>query len=868
MSEETALAHLPTTRGEPLRDADYAALERSWITRQLANQAILRRVSSAEGAEIVGRRDDGSYAGIVFGYVWPGEDRIREYWLRRDRPEIRYDAAGNPKEQGKYLGAPGRGNLLYITPGTEPELLCDVRIPIVVTEGAKKTLALHRLSRHDLAAGAPPRFLPVGLAGVWSFTGKIGKVPAAEGSTRDEKGLIADLRRLTWVGRRVYIAYDSNVHTNPKVAGARRRLTIELMKLGAEVYWVNLPKPGQGPPANGIDDLLASWGPEKVLELFHKSEAAPTTEPEPSQARQLIELCDDVELFRTPDGEAYGHVLVDQHRETWMLRSRGFSRWLSRQFHQSIGKPPRTQALQEAVGLLEAKAQFESPEFPVWVRVAEYEGQIYIDLCNSAWEAVEIGRSEWRGITNPPVRFRRSKGTQSLPKPIEGGSITLLRKFINIGSDENWMLCLAWLVAALRPSGPYPILLLQGEQGSAKSTMARMLRRITDPVVAPIRTPPRSDRDLLIAATNSWVIAYDNLSGVQQWLSDALCRLATGGGFSTRELYTDSEEVIFDAMRPVILNGIDHLAERADLAERSVILHLPRIAPEKRQDERLLYAEFERELPLILGALFTAVSIALSRIEQMRLDSKPRMADFALWATAASPGLGIDPEALLLAYRGNRAEAVEETLEGDLVASAVLEWLGGQRATDQSDRWEGTCKQLMQYLESVATDATKKSPAWPKTPRALSSRIRRIATFMREVGVEILFHPKSTRGERRVTISASVQTTAATATTASSDSSASSIQPDAMLSASGGESVASEDIPPPPQQPPLASLLLNSFVDNRCSPSVAVEAVEAVGCSDSSSPDRKDLCASCGSVEWIWKDGAWTCPICGQPARP
>jgi hypothetical protein len=255
-------------RGEPLSEADYVALESSWITRDLADQAMLRRVSSAEGAEIVGRRDNDSYSGIVFVYVWPGEDGIREYWLRRDRPEIRYDAAGSPKEQNKYLGPPGRGNLLYITPKTPPELLTDVRVPIVITEGAKKTLALHRLSRHDVAPNGSPRFVAIGLSGVWSFTGKIGKAPGPDGSPRDEKGLIADLRRLKWDGRRVYIVFDANVHTNPKVAAARRRLSIELTQLGAEVHWVILPKPGQGPLINGVDDLLASWGAEKGWIFF------------------------------------------------------------------------------------------------------------------------------------------------------------------------------------------------------------------------------------------------------------------------------------------------------------------------------------------------------------------------------------------------------------------------------------------------------------------------------------------------------------------------------------------------------------------------------------------------------------------------
>ncbi|HXI44182.1 MAG TPA: DUF3854 domain-containing protein [Candidatus Limnocylindrales bacterium] len=233
--------------GGPLSEADYAKLERSWIPRELANQAVLRRVTSAEGASIIGRRDNGCYSGIIFPYVWPGEDYIREYWLRRDQPEVQYDGDGRPKEKGKYLGPPGRGNLVYFVPGTSADLLGDLRVPIAITEGAKKTLALHRLSYHEQKEGADlPRFLAAGLGGVWSFRGTVGKVVGMDGSRRDEKGWIPDLARVTWAGRRVYIVYDSNVHTNPKVGAARVELTSELMHRGAQVLWVNLPSlPGR-----------------------------------------------------------------------------------------------------------------------------------------------------------------------------------------------------------------------------------------------------------------------------------------------------------------------------------------------------------------------------------------------------------------------------------------------------------------------------------------------------------------------------------------------------------------------------------------------------------------------------------------------
>jgi hypothetical protein len=501
---------------------------------------------------------------------------------------------------------------------------------------------------------------------------------------------------------------------------------------------------------NGVDDLLALWGPDRVLELLDEAELPATKSAEPTQAQMLVELAEDAELFHSPDGEAYVRLPVDDHSENWLVKGRGCRRWLVRRFYQTYRKPPGSQALQDALGLLEARAQFDSPEFLVFTRVASHGNCIYIDLANDKWESVEITPEGWRVVPDPPVRFRRAKGMLPLPHPAGGGSIELLRKFINITAESDWVLCASWLVAACRPSGPYPILIFQGEQGSAKSTSEKLLRRVIDPSAALVRTPPRDDRDLLIAATNSWVVALDNLSGVRPWLSDALCRLATGGGYTTRELYTDAEEVFFDAMRPVTLNGIDHLAERADLADRALIVNLPRIDDEQRKDEKQLYTEFEAELPQILGALFDAVAAALKQLPETKLDRMPRMADFALWATAAEQALGFEEGRFLNAYTGNRAEAIEATLEADLVSTAILALMEGTGEEGKNEQWEGTCVELKQRLEEIDEYASK-SRSWPKTPRGMSSRLRRLVTYLREVGITITFHRKS-HGRRLLTI--------------------------------------------------------------------------------------------------------------------
>ena len=247
------------------------------------------------------------------------------------------------------------------------------------------------------------------------------------------------------------------------------------------------------------------------------------------------------------------------------------------------------------------------PSASVHVRVGGLDGRLYLDLCDETWRAVEIDATGWRVIDNPPVRFRRAAGMQPLPMPVPGGSVETLRSFLNVQSDADFVLVVAWALAVLRNRGPYPVIVLSGEQGSAKSTFSAILRALLDPNTAPLRALPREDRDLFIAASNGHVLAFDNVSGLPAWISDTLCRLATGGGFAVRQLYTDQDEVLFDAARPVILNGIEDIVTRPDLADRAVFLTLEPIPEERRRPEAELWAAFEAERPRILGVLLDAV---------------------------------------------------------------------------------------------------------------------------------------------------------------------------------------------------------------------------------------------------------------------
>jgi hypothetical protein len=346
------------------------------------------------------------------------------------------------------------------------------------------------------------------------------------------------------------------------------------------------------------------------------------------------------ELFHTATGAAFADLLVDGHRESWPIRSNRFRGWLRRRYYEATGSALGGQAISSELDLLEARAQFDAPERSINVRVAEQAGHIFLDLADDHWRAIEIGSDGWRVNGCPPVRFRRPAGLLPIPLPQRGGSLEQLCSLLNLSSQNDFVLVVSWFLAALRPSGPYPVLAISGEQGSAKTILSKMLKALVDPNVAPVRALPREERELMIAANNGYLLAFDNLSNLPAWLSDALCRLASGGSFAVRQLYTDDDEVLFQAARPLLLNGIEDVVSRSDLADRSIFLTLAPIDEQHRRSEAELWRQFEIARPHILGALLDAAVRGLQSLPGVRLTSLPRMADFALWARLAEQRCG------------------------------------------------------------------------------------------------------------------------------------------------------------------------------------------------------------------------------------
>lgn len=458
-----------------------------------------------------------------------------------------------------------------------------------------------------------------------------------------------------------------------------------------------------------------------------------------SQATILIELTDGLELFHDADDNGYAIVPKGLARQVLPIRQKVFRDYLSRSYYEQFKKGVGSQAIQDAIDSIEARAKFDGQRRDIFLRVAAVQGRVYIDLCDEQWRVVEVAATGWQVLGTSPVMFVRKKDMRPLPAPEHGGNIEALRQFVNV-KDAQWPLIYGWLLAALRGTGPYPVLVLQGEQGTGKSTSSRALKELIDPAGAALLSPPRTPSDLSVIAANMHVIALDNLSGLSPEMSDGICRISTGGGTAKRKLYTDNDLESVNLMRPVMVNGIDDIATRADLMSRSLQQDLPMLPDASKASEARLWSAYESKRAGILGALLSMLCHALDGFDREQAQGTGRLRDLQRLVTAAERGSGMALR-FQVAYQESTDEGVMHSIESSAFASAIV------RLIEKRKYWTGTATELLSTLDGLVDDRTRKSIGWPQSNRAIGNALQRAAPSLRAIGVE---SANSRTGESRL----------------------------------------------------------------------------------------------------------------------
>jgi len=458
-----------------------------------------------------------------------------------------------------------------------------------------------------------------------------------------------------------------------------------------------------------------------------------------------------LDFFHDPYRQAYATVPVSGHRETWRIKSRYFLLWVKQVLYDQTCEAP-DKLVKEIVEEFETHAICRGAKHNVHVRIAEQDGVTYIDLVNAKWQVLAISAGGWSVLDESPVKFQRFAGATSLPLPQHGAStLREIAQFLNV-NPRSEVLLLAWLTYALRTNTPYPVLALSGVQGSGKSTITRVLRELIDPSMAAMTTIPKSERDMAIAATNSHLIAMDNLSEISPALSDAMCRIATGGAFRCRTLYTNNEETIFTYRRPLIINGIEELPVRPDLLDRSIIIHVEPIAEQNRRDERSFWSDFEDVRPQLFGAMLDVIQEGIRNVDGVDLPNPPRMADFARWGVATERAAGYAAGAFMQAYAANREDAHAAALDSSPIAHGIEAFIREKK------RFFGTALRLLNELRGWLDSPHNHSelrlllnhPKFPKSANQLSAELARIEPNLKNLGMVV--ERRRTRKSRDIRI--------------------------------------------------------------------------------------------------------------------
>ena len=416
-----------------------------------------------------------------------------------------------------------------------------------------------------------------------------------------------------------------------------------------------------------------------------------------SQASRLVALA--LELFtlvQSSDGRLYAVENGGPNVVIPLKGDKGLRQRLAREYYTRTETTPGGSALSDALTVIEGRASAE-PETPIGLRVAPWRTGFVLDLGEPSGRVVIVQPGHWHLVASSPVLFRRSKLTGPLPVPVPPGTGTLagLRRLLNV-DDAAFRLIVAWLVAALWPDIPHPILVLLGEQGTAKSTAARFAVRMVNPSTAPLTTPPKDIEQWAVTAAASWTVALDNLSTIPGWFSDSLCKAVTGDGVITRTLYADDDVTVKTFRRVIVLTAIDAGALAGDLAERMIPIELQTIPKTARRPEADIEADFTTTYPTALGALLDLAAAVLRHPPRRPPDRTTPHGRLRPHPGRPRHRHRVDhPDRL---HSPAPARANTAVLDADPFATAILALINGQAVG-----WEGTAAELLETLTAPAT---------------------------------------------------------------------------------------------------------------------------------------------------------------------
>lgn len=454
-----------------------------------------------------------------------------------------------------------------------------------------------------------------------------------------------------------------------------------------------------------------------------------------NQTERIVELAhsQDIYLFKDQYYEPCARINTLNHLENWRLNSKDFKLYLGGLLYQNKGETPNADSIRNAIMTLGGEALYNNPSnaHALNNRVALLNDAIYYDLSDPTWRAVKITSSGWEIINKPPILFRRYKHQVAQTEPTRDGDPWLLFDIVRVPKEQR-LLLLTWAISCLIPDIPHTIPIPTGPEGSAKSWLCYVLRNIIDPSLFKHLSLRDDEREVVQTLDHNWCALFDNVSYLNEWQIDYLCRAVTGDGFSKRELYSDDEDVILTFKRCVGLNAIDLAVNRPDFLDRVILFPLDTIPDaERRAEGNDLEPKFTELKPKIFGGFLDTLSKAMAIKPTIKLLEKPRMADFTEWGCAISEALGYPKEAFLTSYTANIKARHSEILAGSTIGVLIMSFMANK------DEWQGTATELLNLLtvEAGNMNINVVTKSFPKAANVLSGHLSRLKVNLAENGI-------------------------------------------------------------------------------------------------------------------------------------
>lgn len=478
---------------------------------------------------------------------------------------------------------------------------------------------------------------------------------------------------------------------------------------------------------------------EEIVSLLEELGETANVEVEALAGEELLfRLAEGTILFHDGLNDPYFHF----EGVPFKAPSKDYEGIIQYRYYQKTRQMPKAKDLKNVMNVLRSKAIHEGRQINLMNRVSDKDGAIIYDLRDKRY--LRVTPKGWEIIPAFPLYYKH-KHQQAQVEPAVGGDPWKVFDFLPV-EEENRLLIMVYLISLFVPRIAHPVLAVFGDQGSAKSCFCTVINKLVDPTLTEKVILPKNERDLIQTLRQKYVTVLDNLSKINDRVSDIFCQVCTGASISYRQLYTDEGENIAQFRHVIILNSISLAIANADLMDRSIILKCHRIKPEDRKPEDELWEAFEKARSGILGGIFDILVKAQAIYPTIETKRWPRLADFAKWGYAIAEALGQRGEKFIEDFSQNIKRQNESVAGKNVLCQTILNLMSDK------DAFLKSVGDAHKALKNIAKEDAK-DETFPKLPHLLRGSLEKLRTTLAEHNISFQFLEQRTAAGMKVLFS-------------------------------------------------------------------------------------------------------------------